>query len=76
MTPITDIDPCADQPKKWVGKRCHFLKDGKELIGVVTAQKWAGCTARGALPDYTLVVRGQSGRTMEISLVENKASFD
>jgi len=76
MQPTDHIDPYAYQPKKWIGLRCHFLKDGKELIGVVTAQKWAGRTARGDLPDYTLVVRGQSGRTMEISLVENKASFD
>lgn len=76
MTPTADIDPYADEPKRWIGRRCHFLKDGKELIGVVTAQKWAGRTARGALPDYTLTVRGNSGRTMEISLVENKASFD
>lgn len=76
MTPTADVDPYADQPKKWVGRTCSFLKDGKPLIGVVTAQRWAGRNNRGAIPDYTMTVRGASGRTMEISMVENYASFD
>jgi hypothetical protein len=69
-------DPYADQPKKWVGRVCRFDHAGARLVGTVTAQKYAGRTPRGALPDYTLTVRGQSGKTLEISLVESRASFD
>lgn len=69
-------DPYADQPKRWVGRTVRFDHNGARLVGVVTAQKWAGRTPRGALPDYTLTVRGNSGKTLDVSLVESRASFD
>lgn len=79
MTPTADIDPYADEPKKWVGRTARFLPIGKthgpQMVGIVIAQKWAGRNNKGSIPDYTLTVRGQSGKTMEISMVENRATF-
>ena len=76
MSTPADNDPYADQPKKWVGKTARFDHAGQRLVGVVIAQKWAGRTARGAIPDYTLTIRGNSGKTLDVSLVESRASFD
>lgn len=59
-----------------MGRVVRFDHGGQRLVGTVTAQKWAGRTARGALPDYTLTVRGSSGKTIDVSLVESRASFD
>lgn len=57
--------------RNYVGKRCSFDYDGKRLAGVIVAQEFAGLTARGAIPDHRLVVRGASGRTLTVSLVES-----
>lgn len=80
MTPSANIDPFASEPKKWVGKTARFLPVGKahgaQMVGIVTAQKWAGRTVKGNLPDWSLDVRGSSGKVITISLVENRASFD
>ena len=75
----TTADPYASEPSKWVGRTARFLPlgvaHGAQYVGIVTAQQWAGRTAKGNLPDYRLTVRGQSGNTMEISMVENRATF-
>lgn len=69
-------DPWADQPKKWVGRVVRFDHLGQRLTGTVIAHAYAGRTPRGNLPDYTLTIRGQSGRTLDVSLVESRATFD
>ena len=73
-------DPYADEPKKWIGKTARFLPighaHGPQMVGIVTAQRFTGRTAKGNLPDYALDVRGSSGKIITISLVENRASFD
>lgn len=71
-----DTDPNAGQPAKWVGRTARFDHAGARLVGTVTAQAYAGRTARGNLHDWTLSVRGSSGKTLEVSLVESRASFD
>ena len=69
-------DPYHDQPARFVGKRVTFDHAGKRLVGLIEAQVYAGRTVRGAIPDYRLTVRGDSGRTLEISLVESYASVE
>lgn len=80
MTPTADIDPYASEPKKWVGKTARFLPTGKahgtQMVGIVTAQKWVGRTVKGCIPDYELSVRGQSGKVIQISMVENRVTFE
>lgn len=80
MTPTAHRDPYADQPAKWVGLTCRFLPVGQihgiNKVGIVIAQRFIGRTARGDIPDYALDVRGNSGKVVTISLVENRASFD
>ncbi len=75
-----NADPYASEPNRWVGRTARFLplgqSHGPQLVGIVTAQKWAGFTAKGDLPDYELSVRGSSGKVIPVSLVENRVSFD
>jgi hypothetical protein len=60
--------------RNWVGLRCSFDYEGKRLAGVVTAQEWLGLTPRGFLPDWRVTVRGQSGKSVTVSLVESYLS--
>lgn len=80
MTPTANIDPYASEPKRFVGRTARFLPVGKthgpQMVGIVTAQKWAGRTVKGNLPDWSLDVRGASGKVITVSLVENRVSFD
>lgn len=71
---MQETDPHPNT-KRFVGKRCSFDHQGKRLAGVITAQEYIGRTERGAIPDYRLTVRGQSGRTLTISLVESYTSI-
>lgn len=79
--PNEDRDPYHDQPRRFVGKRISFNGApgtpvaGKRLVGVVEAQRYAGRTARGAIPDYLITVRGSSGGVLEVSLVESYATI-
>lgn len=70
-----DADPYAHQPTRWVGRKVSFEHQGNRLVGVVEQQVYAGRTKRGNIPDWSLVVRGTSGKTLTISLVESYASF-
>ncbi len=66
----------------FIGRRVSFIGSsgsplaGKNLVGIVEAATYAGKTERGSIPDYALTVRGASGNTTEISLVENYASIE
>lgn len=62
-------------PADLVGLKCTFDHAGKRLTGVITAAKDNGLTARGAIPDFLVTVRGQSGATVEVSMVETYMSF-
>lgn len=75
-----DVDPFADQPRRWVGRQCSFdlpLNDDtvRRATGTVISQAWAGRTKRGAIPDYTLVIEGRSGKRVSVSMVESHCTF-
>ena len=73
-------DPYASEPTRFIGRTARFLPVGQchgvQKVGIVTAQRFTGRTTKGNLPDYELSVRGQSGKVITISLVENRVSFD
>lgn len=75
-----DKDPYASEPSRWIGRSARFLPVGKthgpQLVGIVTAQRYTGRTAKGDIPDYALECRGASGKVVTVSLVENRVSFD
>lgn len=72
---------CHDHPRQFVGRRISFDGPvgtplaGRRLVGVVERAEYAGRTARGDIPDYTLTVRGASGSLLTVSLVESYATF-
>lgn len=74
----TDTDPHPAGASRFVGKRVAFDhgEPPRRLSGLVESASYAGRTARGAIPDYTLAIRGNSGRVITASLVESRASFE
>lgn len=73
------IDPHPNH-SRFVGRPVSFENpagghSGKRLVGTVEAQRFIGFTTRGSIPDYELTVRGKSGKTVIISLVESYATF-
>ena len=70
---MTDVDPYADRPKRFVGQLCTFDgPDGRRLFGLILTQEWIGFTARGHLPNYRLKIQGAPGATQDVDLVEQK----
>lgn len=67
-------------PRDWkylVGRSCQFDHPGlgKRVSGVITEAVDAGVTAKGAIPDAKVTIRGASGATVEVSLVEQHVQF-
>jgi hypothetical protein len=58
-----------------IGRTCSFDYAGKRLVGVITEAKDAGLTERGKIPDATCTIRGASGKSVEVSLVEAYVSL-
>lgn len=58
-----------------LGKRLSASVAGRRLAGKCVKQTYIGRTKRGDIPDYEIVLMGESGRTVTISLVESYASF-
>lgn len=54
-----------------VGISCSFDHEGKRLTGVITEAKPAEPWGKSRIPDFTVSVRGQSGRTLTVSMVES-----
>ncbi len=71
----SDVDPFGPGNRRWCGRSIVFEYVGKTLTGTVISQAYAGRTKRGDIPDWTLKVQGASGKTLEISLVESRATF-
>lgn len=75
------------QAAKLVGQLCTFfpragcvsgglrLPNCPRYAGQIVAAKPLPATARGALPDLELVVRGRTGKTATVSAVENYVSI-
>ena len=62
-------------PSQLIGRSCSFDHQGKKLVGTVIEAKDNGLTLRGAIPDLLVTVRGQSGATLTVSLVESYMKF-
>lgn len=75
--PPIDQDPHPAGPARWIGMRASFNygEPPRRLVGIVEASRYIGRTQRGAIPDYELTVRGTSGKTVTVSLVESYASL-
>lgn len=72
--PLTDPHPAG--PGRFLGLAASFThpSNGKRLRGIVCASRYIGPTARGAIPDYEVTIRGASGSTITVSLVESQLS--
>ncbi len=62
-------------PADLVGLQCTFDRGGKRLTGIVTDAKPAEPYGPGKIPDFLVSVRGASGQTVTVSLVETYMSF-
>lgn len=61
-------------PVEIIGKSVSFDHPDHgdvRLVGVVIEAKDNGKTARGAIPDLLVTVRGASGKTLTVSFVES-----
>lgn len=58
-------------PADLIGLKCSFEHTGRRLTGIITDAKDNGLTDRGKIPDILVTVRGQSGQSIKVSLVES-----
>lgn len=65
----------AFYPSPGAVKNCMELNGAKRHVGAVVGTKPNGTTQRGAIPDTLLTIRGKSGRTVTVSLVESYAQL-
>jgi hypothetical protein len=61
------LDP---RPDHWLQRAVSFTHEGKQLVGVIVAQQYVGRNPRGDLDDWLVTVRGQSGKTVEVSFLD------
>lgn len=66
---------CAFYTKLGQVKGCVPLPGATRAIGAVIASKPAPAVMPGNIPNHTLTVRGRSGRTAEVSMVEQHANL-
>jgi|GEM_PF-3232830 len=66
---------CSFYPDPNMVKQCVVQPGAQRLTGVVTECVKAPPPKGWKRPDFTLTVRGKSGRTVTISLIENYAQF-
>lgn len=62
-------------PQDLIGLQAGFEHHGKRLVGIVTAATLAEPWGKGKIPDFTVTVRGCSGRMLTVSLVETYMRF-
>lgn len=69
------------QEARWIGQRCSFEGElggpmaGKVLVGIVESARYLGLTERGQIPNFSLLIRGSSGKAIEVNMVEQYAQF-
>jgi hypothetical protein len=78
--PEHEGDPHPDGPRRFIGRSVSFDDPSRgtparRLVGIVEQATYVGRTARGAIPDYSLTIRGRSGKAVTVSLVEQRASI-
>lgn len=66
-------DPHPSGGSRFIGRQVSFDygTPPRRLTGVVEQAVYLGTTLRGDIPDYQLTIRGQSGTTLSVSLVES-----
>jgi hypothetical protein len=79
MQPNND-DLAPFPPSRFIGRQCSFNEPNpkgkpRRLVGIIESATYAGRFNRGMIPDYTLVIRGQSGKALTVSLVESYLSL-
>ena len=57
-----------------IGKPVSFDHEGKRLSGIITDAVKAPNTTVGNIPDFTVTIRGRSGKTITTSFVEAYSS--
>lgn len=66
----------------WNGRRVSFHAVPNDpqcervLVGIVEQSKYIGRTKRGGIPNWSLTVRGASGKVLEVDMCEQYARFD
>jgi hypothetical protein len=75
-----ESDPHPDGARRFIGRSVSFDDPAggpspRRLVGMVEAANYTGRTVRGAIPDYSLTIRGQTGKRVTVSLVESHASI-
>lgn len=67
------------QAQNWIGRKVSFDRElgnplaGQRLVGLIEDCRYVGSTKRGEIPNYQIMVRGASGKTCEVNLVEQYA---
>jgi len=54
-----------------IGRAVSFDHEGKRLVGTITEASDAGLSQPGNIPDAVVVIRGQSGKTISVSVVSS-----
>lgn len=55
----------------YLHKKCSFMApDGRQLVGIVVECVETTPFGLGKIPDFTVTIRGSSGRTMTVSATE------
>lgn len=59
------------EPAEIIGLRASFRHGGKNLVGIIDAAQAHGFAEPGHIPDMLVTVRGVSGKTVVVSMVES-----
>lgn len=62
-------------PTDLIGLKCSFEHNGKRVTGIITDAKPAEPFGKGRIPDFSVTVRGASGRTLTVSMCESYMSL-
>jgi hypothetical protein len=62
-------------PTDLIGSKCSFEHKGKRLTGIITDAKDNGFAEPGHLADLLITVRGSSGLSLTVSMIDSYMSF-
>ena len=71
----TTTDPHPAGAARFLGLAAIVAHEGRRKRGIICCARYVGRTARGGLPDYEVTLRGASGATVTVSLVESQLSI-
>lgn len=67
-------EPDPLPPDRFIGEQCSFDYGEKRLTGRVESKVWVGF-AGSHIPNYALVVRGDSGKALTVDMYVQYATF-